>query len=171
MSKRSRSSLVSTPSTGWSVTHWASTPRGMQCPQLKKTAGTFRPLERGMERPVAHAFEGMEQSQGDHLTGPEVRLGVFGHVVQLLIDFIEQRGDKLHGHHTALLSGEGYHTDQRGGVVGRLQAQKYVLVVFTDLHSLSSLSETNTIGYYLGLPLYRLEGYQAMVGVPVPDAT
>jgi len=25
--------------------------------------------------------------------------------------------------------------------------------------------------YYLGLPLYRVEGYQAMVGVPVPDAT
>src|SRR5919197_57953 len=25
--------------------------------------------------------------------------------------------------------------------------------------------------YYLGLPLYRLESYQAMVGVPVPDAT
>src|SRR5712671_1536588 len=25
--------------------------------------------------------------------------------------------------------------------------------------------------YYLGLPFYRLQGYQAMVGVPVPDAT
>jgi hypothetical protein len=25
--------------------------------------------------------------------------------------------------------------------------------------------------YYLGLPLYRVESYQAMVGVPVPDAT
>ena len=25
--------------------------------------------------------------------------------------------------------------------------------------------------YYLGLPLYRLQGYQAMQGVPVPDAT
>jgi transposase len=25
--------------------------------------------------------------------------------------------------------------------------------------------------YYLGIPLYRLEGYQAMVGVPVADAT
>jgi transposase len=25
--------------------------------------------------------------------------------------------------------------------------------------------------YYWGVPLYRLEGYQAMVGVPVPDAT
>ena len=24
---------------------------------------------------------------------------------------------------------------------------------------------------YLGVPLYRLEGYQAMVGVPVADAT
>lgn len=24
---------------------------------------------------------------------------------------------------------------------------------------------------YLGLPLYRLQGYQAMQGVPVPDAT
>jgi hypothetical protein len=25
--------------------------------------------------------------------------------------------------------------------------------------------------YYLGVPLYRLEGYQALVGVPLPDAT
>jgi hypothetical protein len=25
--------------------------------------------------------------------------------------------------------------------------------------------------YYLGLPFYRLEGYQAMLGVPMPDAT
>ena len=25
--------------------------------------------------------------------------------------------------------------------------------------------------YYLGLPLYRLEGYHAMLGVPLPDAT
>ena len=47
MSKRSRRSLVSNPITCWSVTHWVSTPRGMQCPQPKKTAGTFRPLERG----------------------------------------------------------------------------------------------------------------------------
>src|SRR5713101_8304879 len=30
-----------------------------------------------MERSVPHAFEGMQQPQGDHLTGPEVRLGVF----------------------------------------------------------------------------------------------
>jgi hypothetical protein len=31
--------------------------------------------------------------------------------------------------HAALLAGAGCHTDQRGGVVGRLQAQKRALVV------------------------------------------
>jgi hypothetical protein len=49
----------------------------------------------------------MEQPQGDHFTGPEVGLGVFGDGAQLLIDFIEQGGDKLYGHHTALLCWEG----------------------------------------------------------------
>jgi hypothetical protein len=55
-----------------------------------------------MERPVPHAFEGMQQSQGDYLAGPEVRLGVFGHVVQLLIDVVEQSNDHIPGGHAAL---------------------------------------------------------------------
>ena len=41
------------------------------------------------ERPVPHAFEGMEQSQGDHLTGPEVCLKVCGDEAHLLIDLVE----------------------------------------------------------------------------------
>src|SRR5215217_3860792 len=49
MGKRSRSSLGSTPITCWSVMHWALTPRGMPCPQGKKTTGTFRPLEHGFK--------------------------------------------------------------------------------------------------------------------------
>ena len=69
------------------------------------------------EGPVAHAFERMQQSQGDYLTGPEVGLGMFGDGVHLFIDFIEQGGDKLHGGHTALLSGERCHAYQRGRVV------------------------------------------------------
>ena len=32
----------------------------------------------------------MQQSQGHHLTGPEVGLGVFGQVVQLLIDVVDK---------------------------------------------------------------------------------
>jgi hypothetical protein len=55
-----------------------------------------------------------------------VGLGVFGDSAQLLIDFIEQGGDKLDGPHTALLSWQGCHASQRGRVVGRLQAQKHI---------------------------------------------
>jgi len=92
-----------------------------------------------IEGPVAPAFEGMEQPQGDDLTGPEVGLGVLGDSAQLLIDLIEQRRDKLHRDHAALLAGEGCHPDQRGGVVGRLQAQKYVSLVFKGLSFFDSL--------------------------------
>src|SRR5437660_131248 len=49
MIKRSRRSLVSNPITCWSVMRSVSTPRGMQRPQPKKTAGTFRPLEHGLQ--------------------------------------------------------------------------------------------------------------------------
>src|SRR5262245_33986961 len=40
--------MVSSPITCSSGRHWVSTPPGMKHPQHKKTAGTFRPLERGM---------------------------------------------------------------------------------------------------------------------------
>src|SRR5215475_1782290 len=61
-----------------------------------------------IEGPIADAFEGMQQSQGDHLTGPEVGLGMFGDRAQLLIDLIEQRRDKLDGGgHRLLRSSQG----------------------------------------------------------------
>ena len=59
------------------------------------------------EGPVADAFEGMQQPQGDHLTGPEVRLGMFGDGSQLLIDLVEQRRDKLDGGHGLLRAWPG----------------------------------------------------------------
>src|SRR5215510_13740794 len=62
-----------------------------------------------LEGPVPHPFQGMQQPQGDDLTGPEVGFGVFGDGAQLLIDLVEQGSDKLHGDHTALLSWEGCH--------------------------------------------------------------
>src|SRR5215831_6310598 len=89
----------------------------------------------------------MQQPHGDDLAGPEMGLGVCGDGAQLLVDLVEQCRDKLHRDHAALLSGDGCHPDQRGEVVGRLQAQKDVLLVFTALYSLSSLEQTNTIGY------------------------
>src|SRR5215467_6278031 len=59
------------------------------------------------EGPIAHAFEGMQQAQGAHLTGPEVGLGMFGDSAQLLIDLKEQRRDKLHCDHRLLHSSLG----------------------------------------------------------------
>src|SRR5215471_12362604 len=52
MSTRSRSSLGGNPIICWSVLRSVSTPRGMRHPQPKKTAGTFRPLERGLKRVI-----------------------------------------------------------------------------------------------------------------------
>ena len=83
-----------------------------------------------IEGPIPDAFEGMQQPQRDHLTGPEVGLGVFGDGAQLLIDVLEQGSNKLHGGHTALLSGEGCHPDQHGRVVYLQQAQT-VYIKFT----------------------------------------
>src|SRR5438093_2133518 len=60
-----------------------------------------------IKRAVAHAFARMQQPQGDHLTGPEVGLGVFGESAQLLIDLVEQRGDKIQGDHGLLRSWQG----------------------------------------------------------------
>src|SRR5262249_12245872 len=47
--------------------------------------------------PLSRHSERMQQSQGDHLTGPEVGLGMFGDRAQLLIDLREQRRDKIDG--------------------------------------------------------------------------
>src|SRR5215831_8559197 len=61
----------------------------------------WRPVERG--DPSAE----FNQPQGDHLTGPEVGLGVFGDRAQLLIDLREQRRDKIHCDHGLLRSSQG----------------------------------------------------------------
>src|SRR4029453_7943193 len=61
-------------------------------------AGKQRPIitrQPAIEGPVAPAFEGMQQPQGDHLARPEVRLRMFGDGAQLLIDFVEQGRDKI----------------------------------------------------------------------------
>src|SRR5215831_13339165 len=73
-------------------------------------AGKQRPIvacQPAIEGPVAHAFERMQQPQGDHFAGPEVGLGMFGDRAQLLINLIEQRSDKLSGNHGLLRAWQG----------------------------------------------------------------
>jgi hypothetical protein len=102
-------------------------------------AGEQRPIvarQPAIEGTIPDPFERMQQSQGHHLTGPEEGLRMFGDGAYLFIDLVESRRDQLHRSHAALLSGEGCHPDQRGGVLGRLQAHKHALLVSIVLCSL-----------------------------------
>jgi hypothetical protein len=73
-------------------------PAEAQEPGALGEVGKQRTLVAGqppIERAGAHTFEGMQPPPGDHLTGPEVRLGMLGDGAQLLINLIKQRRDKL----------------------------------------------------------------------------
>ena len=48
--------------------------------------GTIVSRQPAIEGAVAHAFEGMEEPQGDHLTRPEVGLRMFGDGGEMVID-------------------------------------------------------------------------------------
>src|SRR5215475_751007 len=97
-----------------------------------------------IEGSIADAFERMQQPQGDDLAGPEMGLGVFGDSAQLLIDFIEQRGDKLHGHHTALLAGMLCFPAWKSR--RRIASPKTYIISINSSIKLYGLLETNTIG-------------------------
>src|SRR4029453_14388285 len=108
-------------------------------------AGKQRPIvarQPAIEGPVAHAFQRMQQPQGDHLTGPEVGFGVFGDGAQLLIDLVEQGGDKIEGNHGLLRSWQGVTLSTSVEEVNDHdnKTSKYYRVI--------GLSETNTICYY-----------------------
>jgi hypothetical protein len=72
--------------------------------------------QRGSAGHERELLERMQQPQGDHLTGPEMCVGVFGEGAHLLIDLVEQRGDKIYGGHVHFLSWHGFYTPyQLGG--------------------------------------------------------
>ena len=106
------------PPAAWPRQGTATQPRPVE-PILppRKRSSDPKPFPGLTRKPPCAACERMQQPQGDHLTGPEVGLGVFGHVAPLLIDLVEQRDDKIPRGHAALLSWEGCHPDQRGRVV------------------------------------------------------
>src|SRR5216684_2599109 len=60
-----------------------------------------------IERAVADAFQRMEKPQGDDLAGPEVGLGMLRDGAQLLIDLVEEGGNKIEGGHGVLRSWQG----------------------------------------------------------------
>jgi transposase len=76
----------------------------------------------------------------------------------------------LDGH--ALLSAVHYVLEKfRCSACGQVFTAAVPVKVGTEKYSARARAVLVLGRYYLGVPLYRLEGYQAMVGVPVSDAT
>src|SRR5215831_13044443 len=90
--------------------------RQQQCQAVSHRERPHPPVEGGGPRPRDGAR--LRSAQLPGTLEPLAAYDLIG------INSIEQCGDKLHGHHTALLSSQGCHASQRGRVVGRLQAQK-----------------------------------------------
>jgi transposase len=77
---------------------------------------------------------------------------------------------RLDGH--ALLSAVRYALEKlRCSACGQVFTAAVPPEVGTEKYSARARAVLVLGRYYLGVPLYRLEGYQAMVGVPVADAT
>ena len=72
----------------------------------------------------------------------------------------------------ALLSAVRYELEKlRCSACGQVFTASLPAAVGTEKYSARARAVLVLARYYLGVPLYRLESYQTLVGVPVPDAT
>lgn len=129
-------------------------------------AGTRRP---GHGRQGAEAYRGAEHVVCRHETlAVGERCPVCGRGRLYRVEpGIEVR---LDGH--ALLSAVRYALEKlRCSACGQVFTAAVPAEAGTDKYSARARAVLVLGRYYLGVPLYRLEGYQAMVGVPVADAT
>lgn len=77
---------------------------------------------------------------------------------------------RIDGH--ALLSAMHYELQKlRCSACGEIFTASLPSCVGEEKYSARARAVLVVSRYYLGLPFYRLQGYQAMLGVPVPDAT
>jgi transposase len=72
----------------------------------------------------------------------------------------------------ALLSAVRYELEKlRCSACGQIFTASVPVAAGTEKYTARARAVLALARYYLGLPWYRLEGFQALVGVPVPDAT
>jgi len=72
----------------------------------------------------------------------------------------------------ALLSAVRYELEKlRCSACGQIFTASVPAATGTEKYSARARAVLALARYYLGVPWYRLEGFQALVGVPVPDAT
>jgi transposase len=143
-------------------------PEAMQATDAEKplSAGKRRP---GHGRQSAEAYHGAEHVVCHHETlAAGERCPVCGRGrLYRIAPGVEMR---LDGH--ALLSAVRYVLEKfRCSACGQVFTASAPAAAGADKYSARARAVLVLGRYYLGVPLYRLEGYQAMVGVPVADAT
>ena len=141
-------------------------PRASQQPPQDKPTGGHRP---GTGRHGAEAYVGAERVECRHEDlAPGQRCPVCGQgTLYELPPGVEMRID---GH--ALLSAIRYELHKlRCSACGQVFTAPLPREAGEEKYSPRARAVLVVGRYYLGLPFYRLEGYQAMLGVPMPDAT
>lgn len=141
-------------------------PRTSPLPSQDKPTGGHRP---GTGRHGAEAYGGAERAQCRHEdVAPGQRCPVCGQgTLYELPPGVEIRID---GH--ALLSAIRYELEKlRCSACGQIFTAPLPSEAGEEKYSPRARAVLVVGRYYLGLPFYRIEGYQAMLGVPMPDAT
>jgi transposase len=143
-------------------------------PEATQATDAGRPPSSGKRRPghgrqSAETYRGAEQVVCHHETlAAGERCPVCGRGrLYRVAPGVEMR---LDGH--ALLSAVRYVLEKlRCSACGQVFTAAAPVEAGADKYSARARAVLVLGRYYLGVPLYRLEGYQAMVGVPVADAT
>ena len=135
-------------------------------PERAKAKGGHRP---GTGRLGAEAYVGAERVECRHeelAVGQRCPVCGQGNLYALPAG-VEIRID---GH--ALLSAMRYELEKlRCSACGQIFTAPLPSGVGEEKYSPRARAVLVVSRYYLGVPFYRLQGYQAMLGVPVPDAT
>jgi hypothetical protein len=128
--------------------------------------GSKRP---GHGRLGADAYVGAERVECRHEElAPGDRCPLCGHGT--LYQLPPSRPVRIDGH--AALSAIRYELERlRCSACGEVFAAKTPAEAGTSKYNTSARAAIVMNRYFLGVPFYRLEAYQALVGVPVPDAT
>lgn len=148
------------------ATRGEAAPRTSPSPSQGKPQGGHRP---GTGRHGAESYVGAERAQCRHEDlGPGQCCPVCGQgTLYELPPGVEIRID---GH--ALLSAIRYELEKlRCSACGQIFTAPLPHEAGEEKYSPRARAVLVVGRYYLGLPFYRIEGYQAMLGVPVPDAT
>ena len=131
-----------------------------------KPAGGHRP---GTGRLGAEAYAGAERVECRH---EDLRVGEVCPVCGQGRLYALPPGVEIRIDGNALLSAIRYEVEKlRCSACGQVFTAPLPMDAGPEKYSPRARAVLAVSRYYLGLPFYRVEGYQAMLGVPVPDAT